>query len=64
MLYALIAFAWLVLVCVGLTMFRLAAISDRSQAAALAEWIASSYATHREEQQAPDRRGGPYRATG
>lgn len=64
MLYALIAIAWLVLVCVGLTMFRLAALSDRSHAAALAEWISSRYPTRRDEEQAPDHRGGAYRATG
>jgi len=40
-LFVVIPVAWLVIVLIGMTMFRLAARSDRAQAAALAEWIAA-----------------------
>jgi hypothetical protein len=43
MLLLLIPLAWLAILCFGLTMFRLAARSDRSQTVALAEWIRASY---------------------
>ena len=41
MLFIVIALAWLAAVLLGLTMFRLAALSDRFQARALAEWMRS-----------------------
>jgi hypothetical protein len=56
----------------GLGMCRLAALSDSSQAVALADWIATSYrAEHKpgpaelaREQIPLDPRGGSFRATG
>lgn len=39
MLFALIPVLWLVLVLIGLTIFRAAARSDASQAPALADWL-------------------------
>jgi hypothetical protein len=68
----LIATAWLIVVFFALTMCRLAARSDDSQAFALAERIAMSYlAAHKAvpadrpaEQRSPDPQRAVYRATG
>ena len=50
MLVILISTAWLATALFALTMFRLAALSDRSNAVAWADWIASSQlAEHREQ---------------
>ncbi len=54
MLLILIPAAWLAVVLLGMTMFRLAARSDRAQAAAWAEWIAD--ASPAEEQPPPAER--------
>jgi len=40
-LFAVIVLAWLAAVLIALTMFRLAALSDRFQARALADWLRS-----------------------
>jgi hypothetical protein len=71
-LVILILIACLAAMLFGLTLLRAAAISDRSHASALAEWIAES--DFAQQQDAPadppvehprfDRRGGAYRATG
>ncbi|MBA3809178.1 MAG: hypothetical protein H0X28_12435 [Solirubrobacterales bacterium] len=55
MLILLILIAWLAAVSFGLTMFRLAARSDRCQAAALAEWLRTIYFNGSGERQGPAR---------
>lgn len=71
MLFAVIGLAWFAAIVLGLTMFRLAALSDRFQARALADWMRS----HRVRtgatiaEQTADRsdskgRRGVFRATG
>jgi hypothetical protein len=71
-LFVLIPTAWLAFVFFGLTMCRLAALSDDSYPVALAEWIATSCLAEHEavpadgpaEQLPLDAQRGAYRATG
>jgi hypothetical protein len=55
-LILLIPVAWLAILAFGVTMFRLAARSDRCQAAALAEWVTTSYFAGAERAPATDGR--------
>ena len=72
LLFVIIPAAVAAVALLGLSMCRLAALSDRNQAVALAEWIATSYRVeHRpgsgelsREQITLDPRRGPFRATG
>lgn len=48
-LFILISAAWLAIAAFALTMFRLAALCDRSQAAALADLIATNHLAERRE---------------
>jgi hypothetical protein len=62
----------LVLALLGLSMCRLAALSDSSHVAAVADWVLASHrpehavasAEHPPEQISADPRGGRFRATG
>jgi len=71
-LFFLIPVAWLAVLLFGVTMCRLAAHSDRSQAMALAEWVRTSYFARPgelpgrtpAEQVRFERLHGPHRATG
>jgi hypothetical protein len=66
-LFVLIPFAWLVIVFFGVAMCRLAARSDESHTAALADWLSAHYRADQELDEdltSPQRRRGAYRATG
>jgi hypothetical protein len=71
-LFIVIPTAWLVVVLVALTIFRVAALSDDSHDVAWAEWIATSHLAEHEampaerpaEQLPLDTERGAYRATG
>jgi hypothetical protein len=71
-LFVLIPAVCFAVVLFGFAMFRLAARSDDSQAAAMAEWLARrrlpaeppAPAAEPDEQRRPDRQRGAYRATG
>lgn len=72
MILIIVPAAWLAALFLGLTMCRLAALSDESQAVALAEWMASDRTQERaavlldwtSETPPGDPRRGAYRATG
>ncbi len=72
MLLILVAAVWLTVVLFGLTMCHLAALSDESHTAALAEWVAANRLTERRagapERTLPrlqlERQRGGYRAAG
>ena len=72
MLFVLIAVALVVAVVLGVGMCRLAALSDRRQAGALADWVSHCYAIEHEPWTADrppeklpfDSQGEAFRATG
>lgn len=72
MLFVLIAMALVVAVVLGMGMCRLAALSDRQHASALADWGSHCYAIEREpwtadrapEETPLDSQGEAFRATG
>ena len=72
MLFVLVPAAVAAIALLGLSMCRLAALSDSNHAAALAEWTAASYLAEHEalpvdrpREQIPfEPRGGRFRATG
>ncbi len=72
LIYVLIPAVWLAAMALGVTMCRLAALSDRSQAVALAEWLATSCRAQRENMASEnladlppyEPKRGAYRATG
>ena len=68
-LFVLIPIAWLAIVFFGVAMCRLAAHSDDSHTAALAEWLSTHYRAGQELEADPSsaqyqHRRGAYRATG